>query len=158
MAEKEQTGNLGLHKRFGIELNNLVWTMMDKPDRTPEEDEQMLHAAHASCYHWLEAGTPVNHARGVWLISRVYAVLGKADPALHYAKRCLEICEANGIADFDIAFAYEALARAHAVGSNEGERDKHLQLAQKAGEAIAGEEDRKIFFGDLASVPGYVQP
>ena len=42
----------------------------------------MLHAAHASRFHWGEVGEPVNFARGEWQISRVYAVLGRPEPAI----------------------------------------------------------------------------
>lgn len=95
---------------------------------------------------------PVNLARGEWQVSRVYAVLGRAEPALHHARRCLEICEAHGIGDFDLAFAYEALARASAVAGQPGERDRYMALARTAGERIVEEDDRTTFFGDLATV------
>src|SRR5690606_16440823 len=104
-----------VHRRLAAELFNRVWSLLEQPDRDQAADDTMLHAAHASRFHWGEVGTPVNLARGEWQISRVYAVLGRAEPALHHARRCLEICEAHGIGDFDLAFAYEALARASAV-------------------------------------------
>ena len=72
----------------------------------------MLDAPHASRFHWGEVGTAVNLARGEWQVSHVYAVLNRAEPALYHARRCLAICEANAIGDFDLAYAYEAIARA----------------------------------------------
>ena len=73
----------------------------------------MLHAAHASLYHWLEAGTEVNHQRGIWMISRVHAFLGNSDRALRYAIRCMELTELHSdlMEDFDFAFAWEGLAQ-----------------------------------------------
>jgi hypothetical protein len=71
----------------------------------------MLHMAHASRYHWEQVGTPANLARGEWLCSRVYAVLGRPEPALHHARRVVQICERNGIGDWDLAFSHEAVAR-----------------------------------------------
>ena len=55
---------------------------------------------HASRFHWGEAPEckPENLARGEWQVSRVYTVLGLAEPALRHALRCLDICEANGSA------------------------------------------------------------
>ena len=53
------------------------------------------------------------------------------------------------MADFDIAFAYEGVARAYALGGNQQEAKKYLQLASAAGEAIADPEDKEIFVGDL---------
>ena len=43
------------------------------------------------------------------------AVLGRPEPCLHHAQRYLDLCEENGIADWDLGFAYEALARRHGV-------------------------------------------
>jgi hypothetical protein len=113
----------------------------------------MLHAAHASLYHWLRAGTGVNHQRGEWLIARVHAVLGHADLALQHATRCLELTSQHSalMEDFDFAFAQECMVRAHAVAGNRAEALKHLQHAKEAGEKIKDAEDKKIFFDDLRS-------
>src|SRR5215218_5159161 len=97
----------------------------------------MLHAAHASRFHWGEVGEPVNFARGEWQVSRVYAVLGRSEPALFHAHRCLEICQAHQIGDFDLAFAYEALARASAVAGQPDDCARYAELARQAGEQIA---------------------
>jgi len=132
------------HEKFAVELFNLVWDLMDREERTPEEDDRMLHAAHASRYHWGEIGTPLEFERGEWQISRVYSVLKRPDGAMHHARRCLEICEANGIGDFDLAFAYEALARANSVAGDHSGVSRYMRLAEKAGEAI-GEEDNKNY-------------
>ena len=86
---------------LAADLFNHVWTLLETPHRTPEQDDEMLHAAHASRHHWGEIGQPANLARGEWQCSRVYAVLGRAEPALWHARRCLAIWKAKG---------YEALA------------------------------------------------
>lgn len=31
------------HKKFAIGLFNLTWTLLDKKDRTKEEDDKMIH-------------------------------------------------------------------------------------------------------------------
>ena len=93
----------------------------------------MLHAAHASRFHWGEIGEPVNLVRGEWQVSRVYAVLQRPEPALWHARRCLELCQQHAIADFDLAFAYEAMARAHAVAGQHDATVSYLQLARQAG-------------------------
>ena len=59
-----------VHKKLGIELFNYTWELLDKPQRTREEDDTMIHAAHASRFHWEKAGgTAVNLARGEWQVS-----------------------------------------------------------------------------------------
>jgi tetratricopeptide (TPR) repeat protein len=143
------------HRRYGKELNNLTWRLLQKPDRSLEEDETMIHAAHASSYHWSIVGTPVNFARGEWLISHAHAVLQRPEGAIHYAKRCLQICRDNEIADFDIAYAHEGMARAHAAAGQKIEAEKHLRLAKEAGSRIADEEDRDLFFQDLKTEPWF---
>ena len=140
-------------RRLAADLFNLVWTLLESPDRTAEQDERMLHAAHASRFHWGEIGEPVNLARGDWQVSRVYAVLGRAEPALHHAQRCLATCQANDIQDFDLAFAYEALARASAVAGRSDDAANYAGLARRAGERIGEPEEREIFFSDLAGLP-----
>jgi hypothetical protein len=150
-AEPAQAG--GPHRQFAVDLFNLVWSLLDKPERTQAEADTMLHAAHASRYHWGVAGTAVNLARGEWQVSRVYAILGRAEPALYHARRSLEICEANGIGDFDLAFAFEALARASALAGRQADRDEYVQRARAAAESIREAEDRSLVLSDLASIP-----
>ncbi len=106
------------HRALAVALFNHVWTLLEMEDRTREQDDQMLHAAHASRHHWGVVGAPVNLARGEWQCSRVYSVLGRGEPAIHHGRRCLEICQQHGIGDFDVAFAYEALTRGYAVSGD----------------------------------------
>ncbi len=47
-----------------------------------------------------------------WQIAHVYTLLQHPQPALYHAQRCLDQCLAQQIGDFDLAYAYEALARA----------------------------------------------
>ena len=105
----------------------------------------MIHAAHASRLHWDVIGLPVNRARGEWLCSRVYAVLGRGEPALWHARRCLEILEAGGegIEDWDLPAAYEALARAHAVAGRRDEADAWRSRAREGLARVADAEDRE---------------
>jgi len=130
-----------LHKRFAAGLFNRTWDLMDKKDRTSNEDYEMIHSAHASRYHWEQIGTPVHFERGEWQISRVYSVLERAEPALYHAKKCLEICKANDVGDFDLAFAHEAMARAYKVAGNDAKRDEHLAKAEELGKKLEKKED-----------------
>jgi hypothetical protein len=143
---------ISLHKKLGIELFNYTWELLDKPQRTRAEDDTMMHAAHASRFHWGKAGTAVNLARGEWQISRVYAVLGRAEAARFHGQRCLDLCQENGIGDFDLAFAYEALARAASVAGNAAEKAKYLALAQEAALHITDQADRDVVAHDLETI------
>lgn len=141
-------------RQLAADLFNHAWTLMGRTGRTPEQDDEMLHAAHASRYHWGEVGTPANRARGEWQCSRVYTVLGRAEPALHHARRCLEVCQAHDLVDWDIAAAWEAVARAQWVA---GDRASSLEALARGREALAGivdPEDRMVIEADLDDVAG----
>ena len=140
------------HRRLGVDLFNHTWTLLEKPDRTPAEDDELLHATHASAYHWSRVGAPENLARGEWQVSRVNAVLGRGEAALHHARRCLDHCLEHGIGDWDLAYAYEALARAHKVAGDEAEYRRNLELARDAGTRIAEDDDREHLERDLADL------
>lgn len=91
-------------------------------------------------------------ARGEWQCSRVYAVLNRPEPCLHHAQRVLDLCTENDLADWDLAFAHEALARGHAI-AGDGEaarRETELALAID----IAEDEDRALILADLGTIPG----
>jgi hypothetical protein len=139
-------------RQLGVDLFNEVWRLME----SREDDDRMLHAAHASAYHWSVAPEcePKNRARSEWMCSRVYSVLGRSEPALHHAERCVEITQeqADSMEDWDLPFAYEALARAHGVAGNAGESRRFAELARESGESIADPEDRQHFAADLRTL------
>ena len=141
-------------RRLAAALFNATWTLLEKEERTRDEDDAMLHMAHASRHHWGQVGKIVNFGRGEWQCSRVYAVLGRAEPCLHHAQRCLDICQENGIGDFDLAFAYEALARGHAVAGDAEQARAYTQQALAAAEDIASDDDRELVLSDLETIPG----
>ena len=149
-AEKDPTHEL--HKKLAVDLFNLTWDLLDKEDRTPEEADTMIHAAHASRFHWGEVGTPLEFERGEWQISRVYAVLDRPEAALYHARRCLDLCQANEIGDFDLAFAYEALARAYAIAGDADKSGEYIELAMGAAQQIEDEGNREYFESELATV------
>ena len=140
-------------RQEAIDLFNLVWQLLETVDRSVEQDDRMLHAAHASRFHWGEVGDPVNLVRGEWQCSRVYAVLGRSEPALHHGRRCLDLCEEHGVADFDLAYAYEALARAHALVGDRDEVTRLIGLAEQASVDIADLDDREHLLRDLTTIP-----
>jgi hypothetical protein len=139
-------------RQLAEDLFNHVWTLLDTERRTRAEDDEMIHAAHASRHHWAVVGEPVNLARGEWQCSRVYAALGRSEPALWHGRRCLDICEEHAIGDFDLAYALEAIARAYGVAGERPEAEAYARLAADAAERIADAEDRKHFERDLATL------
>jgi tetratricopeptide (TPR) repeat protein len=151
MEEEKRFTEAEAHRRFAIQFHGKTWDLLDKIERTADEDELMVHTAHASLRHWLEVGTGLHHQCGEWLVARVYTVLNRPHEAERHARRCLDLTQANAdlMADFDWAFAYEAMARASAAAGRQAEALHYLELAEKAGQAIADEGDRKVFLSEL---------
>lgn len=142
------------HRRLGVNLFNHVWTLLEAPRRSEDETFEMIHAAHASLWHWSRPGVgeAVNIARGEWQVSRVYAAAGRAEAAMVHGLRCLALCERHGIGDFDLAFAHEAIARAASLAGDSSLRDTHLQRARACAEAIADAEDRDHLLAQFETI------
>lgn len=143
---------LNWHKRLAAETFNSVWDLMEKPDRSDYETLRMIHTAHASVVHWSYVGEAIHMARGEWQVSRVYTLAGMPESALYHGKRSLEICLHNNIGDFDLAFGYEAVARALKLGGRTEESEEYLQSARKAAQDIAEEGDRAYFLSQLSDL------
>lgn len=153
MAQEPVTLDAETETSLAASLFNGVWALLENPNRTSDNDLLMVHMAHASRYHWGRVGTATNAVRGEWQCSRVYATLGRAEPALFHAQSALATCEANDIGDFDLAFCYEALARAYAVAGDANEAQRWQQRGIELAANVADDEDRELLLADLASVP-----
>ena len=145
------------HQEFAKRANHRVWELLEKPARTAEEKEELVITANASLYHWIQAGGAVESQRGHWLLSRVYVVLGRVQDALDQALKCGSITESHPdeMADFDLAYSREALARAYVLAGDFKQADEHLKAAEILGQAIKDAKDQEIFLGDLNSGDWY---
>ena len=139
------------HQYFAMDLYNLVWDLLDRPERDRVQDGLMVHAAHAAAFHWSQIGQPEHLQRSQWQLTRVYIMLGDKEQAMHYARRCFEITQEQRLGDFDLAFALEAMARANAQNGNRLEFDQYYVLAMKAADQITDENDKNLFLAELES-------
>lgn len=128
-------------RQIAVDYFNETWNLMDKKNRSIEEDFMMLHLAHSSCYHWSLCGTSLEISRGEWQISRVNTVLGYGEAALRHAQRCLDLCIDNKIGDWDLAFAYEALARSYKTLKDDDSMNQFKLKALEACESIKDKDD-----------------
>jgi hypothetical protein len=142
-----------VERRQAVALFNHVWSLLDLEVRTAEQDDAMLHAAHASRWHWGNVGGPAEWAVGEWQCSRVYAVLGRAEPAVHHARRCVALCEQHGLGGFVPASAHEAMARALAVAGDVAGSQRHRREATRLCALIDDPDDRAVVEADLSTVP-----
>src|SRR5262245_58605029 len=85
MSEKPSPEEAALwRRRLASQANNRAWTLAESLSRTPDEDEEMLQAAHAAMYFWKIVGNSRNQAHAAQLVAHVYALLGQGQPARHY--------------------------------------------------------------------------
>ena len=142
MAEEKKFTLEEAHKAFAPGIYNRVWDLLEKEDRSSEDNETMINAAHASLYHWRSIGQPINLQRGQWMVANVYITLGMKESALHHSKICLDLTEEHKFDDFDLSFAYDGFARAQALNGNLEECAKYYELAKSAIELIKKEGDK----------------
>jgi hypothetical protein len=143
--------DLAMHRKFAARFFNETWALLDKPNRSAEEDLRMTHLAHASRLHWEFAGTPRNRNVGEWQISRVYSVLGRKESALYHAEISLRIAVENKLGPFLLGYSYEGMARAKAIAGDRTAND-FLVKAEAFLERVDDAEDKALLKGDLIAI------
>ena len=138
---------------LAVALFNRVWELLEKADRTAEDDHELVNAAHASRYHWTSIGTPRHLAIGDWQISRVYATLGRPEPAVHHARLCLDSARLAADEPWLLASAYEGLARAYAASGDRAAATEWKDKAVAQLELVTDPDDREVVEQDVASLP-----
>jgi hypothetical protein len=133
------------HRKTAVWSFNRTWDYLEKKDRSPEDDRQMLYLAHTSRFHWSLVGTPRNQAVGDWQVSRVYACLNQPSLALQFARASLETCKKNDLVDL-IHTANEAMARAYAVAKDYPNARRFLvKASNQLGKLRIADEDRRAY-------------
>jgi len=134
-------------------LFNRVWELLEMTDRTPADDQQLVNAAHASRYHWAGVGGAKEKAIGDWQISRVYAVLGRGEPAVHHARLALGYATQVEGETWLLASAYEGLARAYAVSGDTHAATEWKAKAEARLAEVEDADDREVVQSDLDALP-----
>jgi hypothetical protein len=142
------------HKYYSANCFNKAWDLIDKEQRTPEEDEQMIRLNQASHYHWTQRPdySSTSASIGYWQSSRIYAILGQAENAMRYGQLCLQVSQEGGTPPFYLGYAYEALARAAAVAGNRQDMNGYLDKARAAAEEVQEADDRQVLLDDLHTI------
>jgi hypothetical protein len=140
------------HRHFAPACFNRAWELLEKPERTPAENDEMLHAAVASLWHWSQRDDcqPRNLAVGYWQISRVQAALGNGLEARRFAAR--SALHATNEPPYYMAYAHEALARAGRVLNHEPAVERHLAEAWRLWAQVIQPEERQALEADLLTL------
>jgi hypothetical protein len=137
------------HKYFAAHCFNAAWDLIDKPERTTEDDRMMVALSQASIYHWLNRPDcePRRLSVGYWQASRIQALLGNAAEARNHAEVCLQY--SVGQDPFLLGYAYEAMARAAKIAGNTSDAAAQLALAKEQAALVSNKEDREMLQMDL---------
>ena len=140
------------HSFFSVYCFNTAWSLMEKTNRTPEEDDQMILLSHTSIWHWMQRDDCQNSnlSVGYWQASRIYSILGRADEARRYAQLCFRHSQEE--VPFLRAYANEALARAEKVAGNGSLATQYHAEAMRLAESVEEADDRKLLVDDLATI------
>ena len=154
MADKPDFDVATVHEFFSVECFNKAWELIEKPDRTPAEDEEMIRLSLTSHWHWTQSQdcAATNTAVGYWQTSRIYAILGLADNARRYAHLSLEASSSEGALPFCLGYAYEALARAESVAGDHEKMNGYLEDARRAADRIPKADVKQQLLNDLATI------
>ena len=122
------------HRWFAVELNNLAWEIVEADSRTEDQIQEMIHAAHGACYHWMQVRALINHQRAYNLLAHVYLIAGDGDAALRYAFKCLAIGEQAGDQQetFDIVTKHGAAALAFNLAQQHEQANEHKYAFDEA--------------------------
>ena len=131
---------------FAVEFNNQTWDLVEKPSRSADEVQRMIHLAHAALVHWQAVGTALNRQRGENLLATVYVLAGDAAAAVRHAERCLSLSVENAKEEtpFDRACALACASRAHALAGDAAQSDRLRSLASAAAAGL-DDDDRGVF-------------
>lgn len=140
------------HRFFSAECFNRAWDLIDKAERSPQEQEQMLLLPLASLWHWTQRPdcTPRNLSIGYWQASRACALLGQAENARWFAEKCLE--HSADEPPFYLGYAHEARARAALVAGDRERLAQHLEKARELAAAVTDEDERTMLQRDLEAL------
>ena len=142
-----------IHKFHANEASKQTWDLA-VIDRTPQQDEEMLTAAHASAYHWRHIGSTQHLARATMLLAKVHALLGLGSMAWRYAEEMKSFfLNEPKITDWELAFTHTIHAHAASVAGESKAHRESYQLAKSAIEAMEDPEDRKIVQATFDLVP-----
>lgn len=142
------------HRYFSVECFNKAWELMGKPERTAEEDEEMIRLSLASHWHWTQRKdyAKTNMSIAYWQTSRIYVMLGQADNARRYGQLCLVSSQGDDVPPFYLGYAYETLARAELVAGNREEMEEYLSKARQVADTVPDADAKKLLVDDLDTI------
>ncbi len=130
-------------RSLAVACFNRVWELLDAPDRTPEQTDEMVDAAHASRHLWRGIGGVQEAVVGEWQVSRAYGAAALPEESLRHAHLALALVTGEGtVEQWVVASVFEGMARALAVAGRHEDARAWVSRAREQAAAIADPEDR----------------
>jgi hypothetical protein len=131
-------------RRLASQANNRAWELAELAERTPEDNEEMLQAAHAAMYCWKIVGTANNRAHAAQLVAHVYALLASPGPAKHYLAQSQPYFLGQACDAWEEAFAHAVAANVAAASGDREAHTRHYLAAESLVASLPDEVDRGI--------------
>jgi hypothetical protein len=140
------------HRELASRYFNATWDLIDSPERSAQQDRDMVGLAFASRQHWIEAGgTAENLAIADWQVAHAASHAGLPDLALLFAAAAVERAT-NDLPDWLRASAHEGLARAYAVAGDRDGYEREAAITRALLETVDNAENRDLIADQLASI------
>ncbi|HVQ87699.1 MAG TPA: hypothetical protein VMT88_05905 [Actinomycetes bacterium] len=140
-------------RALAVQMFNGAWDLIDKADRTPDEERQMLTQAAGSRALWEGIGGAEQAVTGDWQVAHVAALLGHASLALDFATAAYERASTSDVPTWLVASTCEGLARAHAAADHDEEKDAWIARAHALLAEVDDAEDRELIESQIKSIP-----
>jgi hypothetical protein len=140
-------------RRLAAQANNRAWRLSESSNRSPQEDEEMLQAAHAAMHFWKIVGNANHRAHAALLVAHVYALLRLPNPARHYWAQCEPVFFKQECEPWEKALAFAVRGN---VASAAGEAEVHAinyREAERLIGALPNAKDREILYPTLHVIP-----
>lgn len=131
--------------------NNLAAALEEKQDRDAFETDAMVRAAECGLKYWKLAGTWLEEERAEYRLTRSLMQAGRPSPAIDHARRCIEVCRANGAPAFELFFGSAVLALAHRAAGDDVAYEAARADAMEH-YALIPEEERRWCAGELGEL------
>lgn len=154
MSDKSSPEEVALwQRRLASQANNRAWSLAEQQSRTPEEDEELLQAAHAAMYFWRGVGNANNKAHAAQLLAHVYATLKLPNPASHYLAKSEPVLLSESSEPWERALAHAVAANVAAAKRDASSHEEHYRKAAEQIAALPDPEERFILEATLRVLP-----
>ena len=149
MARQITTDWQAAHKYFSTECFNNAWELIEKPNRSSEDDLEMVQVAVTSLWHWRQRKdvTPTKLSIGYWQVSYGYSLAGQPLLAMKYALMCKDLSEK--LEPFYLGEAYQALAGAEKAAGNGEMMEEYITKARQILDKLTDPEEKEALERDI---------